>query len=176
MTTRVLISLSIGLVTLLAGAAAAMEGTRREPPPPDEGLVRRVEERVEMLRKWRVLEALDPSEEVANRLLPLLSSADRRERDLSHQRERLIGELRRTLEGDARNEERLRGVLDALEVTERERCAARETLNRELAEMLNARQRARLVLALEEFHREVRDLIARVRRPPADHPGEPPIE
>lgn len=162
---------------LMTPSAMAMESPeRRPPPPPDDALVRRVEERVEMLRKWRVLEALDPSEELADRLLPLLSMADRRERDLARRREQTMEELRVTVERDPRNEGRLRELLAALEQGERERCRAQDERDQELARLLSVQQRARLVVALDEFHREVRELIARVRRPPPDRAGEPPVD
>jgi len=171
--------LQVSLLTVLMGSAASMEGPRPEPPPPpDDALVQRVEERVEMLRKWRVLEAVDPSEEVADRLLPLLSTADRQERELDRQRERLTNELRTALDREPRNEAKLRDIIAGLDDGERERCRVREERNQQLAQMLTVQQRARLVIALDEFHREVRELIGRVRRPPEDRPGDrpPPIE
>ncbi|MBN1424558.1 hypothetical protein JXA88_08380 [Candidatus Fermentibacteria bacterium] len=158
------------LSLLLLGHSGAMEGPRPAPPP-DDALIRKVEERVEMLRKWRILEALDPSEDVATRLLPLLSSADRRERELEHQRERLTEQLRVTLRTDGRNEARLEEILTALTATARQRCSAQEELDHQLSALLSVYQRARLVVALQEFHREVRELIDRVRRPPPGPAG-----
>jgi len=135
-------------------------------PLPDEHLIRKVEKRVELLRKWRVLEALDPSDEVANRLFPLLSHYDKRDRELNGDREVLTLELRRVLEEERENAGLLGDLLLRLHEIEDEKCRLGQARDEGLADLLTIEQRACLFVVLDDFHREVHQLIQQARRRP----------
>jgi NTP pyrophosphatase (non-canonical NTP hydrolase) len=141
-------------------------------PPPDEALVRRVEERVELLRKWRVIEAIDPSPELADELFPLLSHHERRDRELHLDRERLTRELRRLLHEDRAEHDHLQEILTALARIRDDRCTLQSQLDDELTRLLTVEQHARLTVVLDDFHREVQELIQRARRRPEGIPGD----
>ena len=167
-------------ITLILTAIVAIMATSRgsaseftSEPPPDEILVRQVEERVELLRKWRVIEAIDPSPDLADRLFPLLSDHDRRQRELNHEREQLSSELRRGLYEERPKEEHLHEILVSLTRIRDERCALEKELDEALARLLTVEQQARLTVVLDDFHREVQQLIQRARRPPEEMHRDP---
>jgi hypothetical protein len=164
-------------VAALLGMSQSVATAFTPEPPPDEELVRRVEERVELLRKWRVIEAIDPSPELADELFPLLSHHERTDRELDHERERLTRELRRVLNEEQAHREPLHGILSSLARIRDQRCLLQKELDEELALLLTIEQRARLMVVLDDFHREVQQLIQRARRRPEvlrrDQPGVP---
>lgn len=150
------------LICLQTNAEAQFDGE----PPPDEHLIRKVEKRVELLRKWRVIEALDPSDEVADRLFPLLSQHDRRDRELNGDGEALTMELRRVLVEERENTGLLSDLLLRLSEIRDEKYRQKQALDEQLAELLTIEQRASLFVVLEDFRREVHQLIQQVRRRP----------
>lgn len=161
-------------VAALVGMSQSVATAFTPDPPPDEELVRRVEERVELLRKWRVIEAIDPSPELADKLFPLLSHHERLDRELNHERDRLTRELRRGLSEERAQREHLHEILTALARTRDQRCSLHKQLDDELALLLSIEQRARLTVVLDDFHREVQQLIQRARhRPEGIHQDQP---
>ncbi len=137
-----------------------------EEPPPDEHLIRKVENRVELLRKWRVIEVLDPSDEIADRLFPLLSQHDRRNRELDGDRGALSMELRRVLGDERKNADLLGDILLRLSEIRDEKYKLEQELDEQLAGLLTIEQRASLFVVLDDFHREVHQLIQQARRRP----------
>jgi hypothetical protein len=157
------------VLIIVAVVAGANQSVATEFPPdsqPDEALVRRVEERVELLRKWRVIEAIDPSPELADKLFPLLSHHERLDRELNHERDRLTRELRRGLYEERAQSEHLHEILTSLARIRDERCSLQKQLDDELALLLTIEQRARLTVVLDDFHHEVQQLIQRARHRP----------
>ena len=161
------------VVLMIASSSLSFTTEFAPDPPPDESLLRRVEERVELLRKWRVIEAIDPSPELADRLFPLLSHHDNRERELNQERERLTRELRRGIyEGRAKRED-LHEILVSLARIRDERCTLQRQLDDALTGLLTIQQHARLTVVLDDFHREVQQLIQRSRHRPEVLPRDP---
>jgi|GEM_PF-3439453 len=132
----------------------------------DEPLVRKVEQRVEMLRKWRILEELDPDEALADALFPLLSEFSRREHELAEHRGELMRELVFTVREHHADVRRCEEILEALRMNDAERCRLMEEREERLGTLLNVQQHARLIVVLEEFNQEVRQLIHQARRRP----------
>jgi len=156
-------SLWISMISLLT---YAQDIERVDASGGDDPLVRKVEQRVEMLRKWRILEELDPDEALADALFPLLSQFSRREHELAEHRGELMRELVFAVREHHADVRRCEEILDALHMNEKERCRLMEEKEEELSALLNVEQHARLVVVLEEFNQEVRELIHQARRRP----------
>ena len=139
----------------------------------DDPLVRKVEQRVEMLRKWRILEELDPDEALADALFPLLSHFSRREHELAAHRGELLRELSMTVHEPHTDVGRCEEILHALRMNDQERCQLLEEKDEELNALLSVEQHARLIVVLEEFNREVRELVHQARRRPVPVPRRP---
>jgi hypothetical protein len=139
----------------------------------DDPLVRKVEQRVEMLRKWRILEELNPDEALADALFPLLSHFSRREHELAAHRGELLRDLAITVHEPHTDARRCEDILRALRTNDQERCQLMKEKEDELNGLLSVEQHARLIVVLEEFNNEVRELIHQARRRPEPVPRRP---
>ncbi len=173
-------AMAIGLATLLLMGLHAGVAFSEEPrglpgqAPEDDPLVRKVEQRVEMLRKWKILEAIDPSPELADELFPLLSNNSRRERELAEEHHILLRELRVAIGEHHPDSDRLADILAQMRHNREERRTLERDLQEQLDRLLTIEEEARLIVALEDFSQEVRQLVHQARRhPDRRRPGLP---
>lgn len=144
---------------VLLSAAVRSQPAMPGPPGPDT----RIRDRIEMFRTWRLVEALNLSEEQSTSFFPLLKAFDRRKDTLKAERAGLARELGR-LAADEKTSER-----DLLDAMARYRSKDKELLenhNRfyeEAAGVLTVRQQAQLLVFDEQFQESLRGIIQDIR-------------
>ncbi len=149
-----IVFLTISSVTLLAAQDAAPE-KRRD----------RVLDRIEMMRMWRMTDALNLTEEEGAALFPFLRDLDGKRRDLNEERGWVMRELRDTIKGENPDPEAVNGLIDRLTKV---RAGIRDLEDRELKrvrEILDPEQVARYIVFERDFEQEIRDLIFQARHP-----------
>jgi Spy/CpxP family protein refolding chaperone len=140
-------------------------------PRPDRD---RIRERIEMVRVWKMTEALDLSKEQADRLLVPLEAIEEKRRDLREENGRLMKNLRSAVAGENPDEGAVKDLLDQLERLEdriRETDGEERTLVRSV---LSPVQEGRYVVFKRNFERELRNIVRDVRQQPdRNRPNEP---
>jgi hypothetical protein len=136
----------------------------------------RAEERIRMLRAWQLTENLDLDTGTATRLFQHL---DEHEGRLHPERETLEAaaqQLRQLLENDSPSEDEVNRIADAIMDQHLEIERLRVNMVRETEAFLSPTQRARLMLFLPNFERQVREMIQTFRHPrDSEHlQGRPP--
>ncbi len=152
----------IPLVLLWGSAAAQLD----DPPPVRE----EIERKIEVAWTWRLTDAVGLTPEQAEKVFPLLRGFRDKRRDLTKEKERVIGELSAYLETGAPEEARLEEALsDLAQLHEELQRLDLEQVER-LRATLTTEQVARFVVFQEQFKRTIREIVEQRRRPPA-RPG-----
>ncbi|MBA2565567.1 MAG: hypothetical protein H0V09_09125 [Gemmatimonadetes bacterium] len=171
-----LLARAVGVPCLVGGqvrdsGSPAQDSALRHPPPAFDTLraaarprADELRERIEDLRRRRMAEYLDLTESQSHSLERRLEELRRRQRAAHRERERLLAELRREVEGEGKADEpALRRRLDALRRTEEDRERALREFHAALSRELTAEQRARLQLFAERFQGRMAEGIRQLR-------------
>ena len=159
------------ILSAVAGAALLMVlplgstpwGQPEEPPVPPPRQEVRVRERIKMLRTWRLIEALDLTEEQSEEFFPLLKGFDRRQEELKERKADLALKLGRIAASESSTEKELGEAIEAYRETDaklREEC---DRFYDEVADVLTLRQQARLLVFEERFRERLIGILRDIR-------------
>lgn len=137
-----------------------------EPPedfdrPPTKEQMKRVRERIETLRMWKLTKALDLDEKTSAQLFPLLNRYDKKRAEIEQSIWAGIKGLKESLR--EKREGKLRDILDRLEQDHRELQRTNDEERADLKRILTIEQQAKFVLFQQEFNKEIRKIIAEAR-------------
>lgn len=139
-------------------------GEEGPPPPDDEETRERVEERIRIMRAWRLTEALELEEDVALQLFALLDDFDAR----MAPEQAALGEngqqLRSMLHDGSGADEEIATVLASIMETHLRLEQLRIDLIESSGAILSPRQQAALMLFLPDFDRQIREMVRETRR------------
>lgn len=144
------------LAFLLAVPAQAQDA-----PPVPEG---RHRERLEQLRRIKMIEALELDEEQAVRLTVREKEFREKEREILDQRKKLMEDLREMVE-DGAEDAALRAQLAKLEEIGSRFVREKHAYLLSLNDFLSMKQIAKMVLFEQKFAQEVRRLLENARKP-----------
>ena len=134
------------------------------PPPDDEETRERVEERIRIMRAWRLTEALELEEDVALQLFTLLDDFDTR----MAPEQAALGEsgqqLRSMLDEGSGTDEEIAALLAGIMETHLRLEQLRIDLIASSGAFLSPRQQAALMLFLPDFDRQIREMVRDTRR------------
>lgn len=147
------------LALLDAPAFAQFDG------PPDGPPDGRARERLEELRRLKMVEALKLDEEQAVRLTVRERKFRESEKELREQRKELLSELQDLIEDDA-DDAALKSAIDRLSELSVQITEKRREYVFSLQDILSMEQIARLVIFEHRFAEEVRRIIKNARRKP----------
>ncbi len=123
--------------------------------PPKE---KRVREKIQMLRMWKLTEELDLTEKEAAELFPIFGKYDKKRARLHRQRRKLLEELRDLIQEGAPSA-RINEVIRRLEDNYRALSRMREEEWEEVKRVLTPDQQARYILFHERFARDMWRMI-----------------
>ncbi|MDX9757996.1 MAG: hypothetical protein RBU27_02450 [Bacteroidota bacterium] len=144
------------IVLVFSSVAAAQDG------PPRDGKHR---ERLEQLRRIKLIESLGLDEERAVRFTVREKEFRTQQQELREKRETMLAELRALVESEG-NDASLRTQLEKLAEHDARMLRQRHAFLLSLGDFLTMRQIATIVLFEQQFAREVRHLIEKSRRAP----------
>lgn len=150
------------LFVLLIIAFMTMPATAQDGPPMPEGKHR---ERLEQLRRIKMIEALDLNEEQAVRLAVREKDFRDKERGLLDQRKQMLQELKSLVENGA-DDNALRGQLGKIDEIGTRIVREKHSYILSLNDFLSMEQIAKMVLFEQKFAQEVRRLLEKARRNP----------
>ena len=131
-----------------------------------------VRERLAMVKKWKMTEALDIGEEQANTFFPRLNSLEKlRTRHVEERREifvRLKMVLDRQAGEEAVKEKDLQSLLDEFSTKEEKFTSELKAAQESVMEVLTMEQRAKYVIFEDMFQREILDILS--KRKPVGRP------
>ncbi len=138
-----------------------------EPPesfdrPPTKEQMEKIRKRIETLRMWKLTKALDLDEDTAAQLFPLLNRYGKKRAEIERNlREDMIA-LRDALKD--RREGQLRDILERLEKNHKALQRINDEERTELKNVFTIEQQAKFVIFQQEFKREIRKIIAEIRK------------
>ncbi len=150
-------ALSSVLIIAFSGLVFAQPEFAEGGPPPD------VLEKLEMIKMWKLTDALDLTEEQAAKLFPAMKDF-RRAREERRKRElELVGELREAVDQGADTAE-IMAILDELQSIKAQECQAEAQFMTKMRSILSARQQAEYVLFEAAFRKRMIELLREFHR------------
>lgn len=131
------------------------------------GTLNEASERLDLLRMWRLIDRLEVREDQAADLFPMWSRHRRERRDMQAERARLAKGLTEALDDSSGTESQLLKWMGRMEALDARLAEAEGAFRSELAQVLDVRQRARLMLFPEQFRGEVSEMIRGLRGMPS---------
>lgn len=124
---------------------------------------KKIRERIELIRMWKLADELQLTEETGAKLFPILRKYDEKWVQLQEERRTIMKGLRKALKDEGASDKEFEAAMVRME----EKAVAAVDLLRqqrqELKGILSPRQQARFVLFQRRFHREIRRVIAKAR-------------
>lgn len=161
------------ITTLVVAAAMVLafagQGFALEPDVNERGTLKyatkraeNVRKRIETLKMWKLTKTLDLDEVTAAKLFPMLNRFDREKAKLQREVREALKDLRTALrDGD---EDSLTGLMQGLDEKRVALSNIAEQERKGVAKVLSVKQQASYVLFQLEFNREIRNIIADVKK------------
>jgi len=157
-----LVILLLAFSFLLAGKTLYAQG-----PPgrtfPEEGKRERLKEEIETMKMWKMLEALNLSQEQSDKFLPAWRELQKAQKTFREKRDNLLRMLEMTLGEEKPKEGKIKDILIQLE---KERIFLDEVQQRfreKAKELLTLEQQAKLLLFEDRFEKRMMDIIRQYR-------------
>ena len=144
---------------LLCAAFQTLVAQPFGPPPPD----RRGAERIEQLRKVRLVEMLDLKEEQSVRFLARLNDHENSRRKIMQEKMDLLDKIERLVRNEADSKE-IEALFPQVAALDMKLSGEREKFFNSLTDLLTVQQRAQFLLFERQFERELREAMKEVRR------------
>jgi Spy/CpxP family protein refolding chaperone len=134
-----------------------------------------VEEIVQSLRIAKMTEALDLTEEQSVKLFAGLGRMEKEKKDIRRQMHGAITQLRGIVEGGKPTERELSGILEEIKSIRDALDKNEDESIRHIQSVLSLEQQAKYIIFQEDFKRNIKYLLERVRaaRAPGEMPGLP---
>jgi Spy/CpxP family protein refolding chaperone len=126
----------------------------------------RMRERIELMKMWKLTEALDLDQETAAKLFPLLRDQEEKAKELREKRREVFRQMKDEVAKDNPDSQALRQMIEKFKQNERDVVEMRNERIDELSKLLSDAQMAKLIIFVPKFKRDVAKLIceARTRR------------
>lgn len=118
---------------------------------------------IETLRKVRLIEELNLTDEQSIKFFPKLNEIREAKEDLNQNRKILTDELMDLLDKDKRSSDQINAKLDKLFKLEDDFNKKETALKKEIRKILNPEQQARLILFQLRFDQEMREMIQGIK-------------
>ncbi len=163
---KALIVLTIAVAVALGAVTIAHakwgEGGRSDRPYGKQDK-ERMRERIELMKMWKLTEALDLDQETAAKLFPLMHEFDVRQRQLHKNRGETIKLMREKLDGESADSSALRALITEFKKNERKMVDLRIERLDSMSEHLSDVQVAKMIALVPRFERGVRELLGDAR-------------
>ena len=144
--------------------------------PPSAEKREEVRKKIEAIRIWRLTEELKLDTDTSGKLSALLSSVERKRRDIQREQRETTMQLRDILKSQKPDENKMKQCIDKLQSNHRAMQELRNDELKGMKEILTVEQQARYLVFQQDFQREMRDMIGGARGSAADAgPGNRPM-
>jgi len=118
---------------------------------------------IEKVRIYRLTQELDLSTEQAMKFFPKLNEFQKIEREFNKQRMDIIFELKALIMSNA-DDQKISEVVNRFEELQKEKFKKQFAKMKEMWEILTPVQRAKYLIFEDEFNREIREMIKKVKK------------
>lgn len=139
----------IGIILIVAAAAYAEDDDPRAV--------------IENVRIYRMTKELDLTSEQAIEFFPKLKELQKAEQQFTEEKKRILNGLRDRVSRGSSDQEIL-SLLDEFENAHRKRLENLVSRTKEMFEILTPTQRAKFLIFQDDFNREIRELIKKVKQ------------
>jgi Spy/CpxP family protein refolding chaperone len=122
----------------------------------------KIRENIETLRVWKLLEALNLTEEQSTKFLPALKEFQTAKKSFEDRRKDLLEELETTLNAGP-NDKKLTEILTEMENNRKQFLVATDSYLEKAKSILTIEQQAQLFLFEDKFERRIRETIEQIR-------------
>ncbi len=132
----------------------------------------KVEERLEILRMWKMMEALDLDKATADKMFKIRSKYTKIKNELRQSIRSDFRQLRRKLrDPSGANEQELANLLKSIREKRKKLQSLWEKQYDDVSKVLSVRQQAELLVFLKDFSRQIRSVLRQRRHGPPPPPG-----
>jgi Spy/CpxP family protein refolding chaperone len=156
----------IGFVLLIAGILIFSVEALLAQPPMDP---KKMRERIETLRLWKMIEVLDLTPEQSDKFLPLLHRFQQKQRELETFGKQLLRDLEEELNSTEPSEKKIQNILLDLEKNRKSQENERDNFLTSSRQILSTIQEAKLIWFEHNFEKELRDTIRKFWMEPGRH-------
>ena len=153
-------SITLVLLGIIICIAQPLNPDFDRPPRTEERAPRQL---IETLRKVRLIEELNLTDEQSIKFFPKLNEIREAKEELNHNRKIMIDKLMDLLEKDKKSSDQINVKLDKLFKLEEEFNKKETALKKEIRKILNPEQQARLILFQLRFDKEMREMIQGIK-------------
>ncbi len=159
-----ILSLALAALLLLpVSAFAQAKSPAADPSKPNAKQRERVRERIEMMKMWKLTEALDLDEQTAQKLFPLLNTYEEQNRQLRQKRTGLIKQMQAEIGKEKADPAALKKLVDEFKKNELEITRSRNQQIDDISTVLSEEQVAKLIVFVPQFEKNVRNMMGEVR-------------
>ncbi len=152
------------LVFVFLLAAQAVYAQRPSGRPfPEEGKRERLREEIETMKMWKMLEALDLSQEQSDKFLPAWREMQKAQKIFREKKADLLKSLELVLGEERPDEGRIRDVFKQLEKERSQLEEVQQRFRQNTQEVLTVEQQAKLMLFEDRFEKRMMELIRQYR-------------
>ncbi|MFC1549602.1 Spy/CpxP family protein refolding chaperone [Nitrospirota bacterium] len=131
--------------------------------PPSKEQMEKVRKRVEMVRIWKLTEALDLDEKTADRLFPILRKYDKQKVELRSEMFRSRRQIRQMESGRGGEKVDAKKLLEDMEKSKARMTAIEEEQYKEIKKVLTPEQMVKYIAFEERFRREMKQMMRESR-------------
>ncbi len=148
-------------LTVFAGEAFSQRFAGAEGPPSKEQK-QEIRKRIETLKMWQLTKTLDLTEERAAKLFPVINEYDKKRFAVRRDIRKEMRTLKKSV--DAASEKNLIKMIDGLENRHRRLQGIDNEEMKRLRDILTARDLAKFIIFKQDFDREMKKIIEKVRK------------
>ncbi|MCK5834061.1 hypothetical protein KAH81_10390 [bacterium] len=128
-------------------------------PPEGHGGKAHLRERIGLIKMWKLIEVLELNEEQSMVFFPAMKEHDSRLQHLKEEEDRLLGKLEAQLDAVVIDNVALGATVDSVVYLRDDRLATDLEFFNKLNDVLDVKQRAKLLLFEKNFDKEIRGVI-----------------
>lgn len=153
---KTLVLLVVSLLALSLSYGAMALGYQRPLRQPD---IKRVHDRLRLIRMWRLTDYLKLDEETSIKLFPIMNRYDDQRLALNEERVGVLKEIKAELDKETPNEKKLEELIAKAEELRLQMEKLNQDERNELKKVLSVKQQAKLLLFYRDFDRELYHMI-----------------
>jgi Spy/CpxP family protein refolding chaperone len=160
-------TLILSFLFLLLGSSLTWAQSGRDAKNPHE----KAQERIQMIKMWKMTEALKLDREEAARFFAIVNQHEENKRKLRRELQEDMNKLRNLMRETHPPEKELRDLVSRIKTKNRDFRELRLKQDEEEIALLKPEQQARYILFQIDFHRDMENMIREIREERSQRPG-----
>lgn len=134
-------------------------------PGPNEGPMReKVRQRIEMVKIWKLTEAVGLTAQQSERFFPIYNQHQKKMEEIDDRRMNLVNDLGKLLDDPKSSDKEIQQIADKLREIPQQMMSERQKFQEDISPILSVRQQMKLMLFEERFRQQLQETIREIRR------------